>query len=40
MLRFHEWIEEAIGRGDDLVLDVTRTPGGPDATPASARPSS
>ena len=37
MLRFHDWLVDAIGRGDDLVLDVTRTPGGPDATPASAR---
>ncbi len=37
MLRFHAWLVAAISRGDDLVLDVTRTPGGPNATPASAR---
>ena len=26
MLRFHDWLEEAIGRGDDLVLEGIRPP--------------
>ena len=38
MLRAHDWLMAAIGRGDDLVLNVTRSPAGPDAAPsASAR---
>ena len=34
MLRFHEWIVEAIGRGDDLVLEGSRPTG--DATTGKA----
>jgi hypothetical protein len=34
MLRFHEWIVEAIGRGDDLVLEGSRPAG--DATTGKA----
>lgn len=38
MLRFRDWLEEAIGRGDDLVIDVVRPADGSAATaPASAR---
>jgi len=46
MLRFHDWLEEAIGCGDDLVLDVERatpTDGGttvPTPDPATADPAS
>lgn len=37
MLRAHDWLMAAIGRGDDLVLDVTRSPAArDDAPPASA----
>jgi hypothetical protein len=37
MLRVHDWLMAAIGRGDDLVLDVTQPPAGPGvALPASA----
>jgi hypothetical protein len=37
MLRFHDWLEEAIGRGDDLVVDVERPADGDAAGgPASA----
>jgi hypothetical protein len=35
MLRFHDWLTEAIGRGEDLVIDVARPAG--DAT-ANAAP--
>lgn len=37
MLRFRDWLEEAICRGDDLVLDVVRPSGSAGIAPASAR---
>jgi hypothetical protein len=37
MLRFRDWIEEAICRGDDLSIDVVRPTGDAAGAPASAR---
>jgi len=37
VLRFRDWVEEAICRGDDLVIDVVRSAGDAATAPASAR---
>jgi hypothetical protein len=37
MLRFRDWVEEAICRGDDLVIDVVCPAGDAAGAPASAR---
>ena len=37
MLRFRDWLENVICRGDDLVIDVVRPAGDAASSPASAR---